>query len=217
MTSRVLKIGFVLTFVAMLALVSCNKTEVSPVAQNDDASYDAQLIIDDADVAYNEVNTAGGTEDEAFSAANEGLPEAYTLEEIDMDNAGYKRTDKRFFACLKKLDLTDTQVMRVRKALKAYEACKAYDIQKHREAFAKLVIRVEAARKEYITQLKGGKITRAQFEDKMAALRKDFHESLRYIKTSYAKNLKACYDKYMRGIKEILTERQWKAFVSCYR
>ncbi|MES2616749.1 MAG: hypothetical protein V4613_02660 [Bacteroidota bacterium] len=217
MTSRVLKIGFVLTFVAMLALVSCNKSEVSPIAQNDDANYDAQLIIDDADVAYNDATYAGGTEDQSFSAVYEGLPEAYTLEEMDMDNAGYKRTDKRFFACLKKLNLTDTQILHVRMALKGYEACKAMDIKRHREAFAKLVIRVEAARKDYIMQLKGGKITRAQFDDLMQALRKDFHDSLKHIKASYAKTLKACYDKYMRAIKATLTDRQWKAFVDCYR
>lgn len=217
MNLRFLKTGFFIAFAAVLVLVSCNKSTVAPAEQSQ-ASYDAQVLIDAADVEYNNVNITGGSETESFSSLNDGLPEAYTLEEVDMDNAGYKRADdKRFFACLKKLDLTDTQNMRIRKVLKGYEACKAMDIQRHREAYNKLIIRIESTRKEYISQLKNGKITKAQFEEKMKALRADYEKSMRAIKESFAKNLKGCYDKYMRGIKEILTERQWKAFADCYR
>jgi molecular chaperone GrpE (heat shock protein) len=101
--------------------------------------------------------------------------------------------------------------------LRAFEECKSADIKAHREAYAKLLTRIENLRKEYAAQLKNGKITKAQFEAKMKELRSDFETSLKVIKASYAKRLNACYEKYMRALKEILTERQWKAFVDCYR
>jgi molecular chaperone GrpE (heat shock protein) len=76
---------------------------------------------------------------------------------------------------------------------------------------------VEGQRKEYLAQLANKKITKAEFEAKMKALRQEFESSLKYIKASFAKRLNACYDKYVRAMKEILTERQWKAFVDCYK
>jgi hypothetical protein len=201
--------------IVVSTLTGCKK-ETTTV--DDSAKYDAQLIIDDADNAYNNSTINEGSETTEFSADNEGLPEAYTIVETDMDDAGYKRANvKRIFVCLLKLDLNDSQIAKIRRHVRAYEACKAYDIQKHREAYAKLVIRVEALRKEYLAQLNNGKITKAQFAAKMKDLRADFEQSLKEIRISFAKNLKACYDKFMRSLKEILTDRQWKAFVDCYR
>jgi predicted RNA-binding protein with RPS1 domain len=216
MRLKFLKTGLALSLVMMIAVTGCKK-ETTNVA-DDSAKYDAQLVIDDADVSYNEAVVSEGGEDMEFSSVNEGLPEAYTLIETDMDDAGFKRGgDKRYFACLKKLNLTDTQIVQIRKALRAYEECKAMDIKRHREAYAKLVLRVESSRKELVAKLRAGKITKEQFEKEMKALRADFEQSLRYIKASFAKTLKGCYEKFMRATKEILTERQWKAFVDCYR
>ncbi len=215
MKRKLIHTGLALAVIAMFTVTSCQKeTQVA----DDSAKYDAQLIIDDADKNYNSIVITEGSEDIEFSSENEGLPEAYTLVETDMDDAGFKRTgDKRYFACLKKLNLSDTQVVQLRKALRAYEECKAADIRKHREAYAKLLLRIESSRKELLAKLKNNTITKAQFEQGMKNLRADFEKSLRYIKESFAKTLKACYEKYMMATKEILTDRQWKAFVDCYR
>ena len=215
MKLKLIHTGLALAVIAVLTVTSCKK-ETQQI--NDDAKYDAQLIIDDADKSYNEVAINEGGENDEFSSDNEGLPEAYILVETDMDDAGFKRgVDRRYFACLKKLNLTDTQAAQIRKALRAYEACKAADIKRHREAYAKLILRIEAARKDLLAQLRAGKITKAEFEQGIKELRADFVKSLRIIKESFAKTLKACYDKFLRATKEILTDRQWKAFVDCYR
>ena len=207
--------GMAIIAIMAVTLTGCKKETATT---DDSAKYDAQLVIDDADNAYNNSNINEGSETSEFSAENEGLPEAYTIVETDMDDAGYKRANvKRLFVCLKKLDLTDSQIAKIRRYVRAYEACKAYDIQRHREAYAKLVIRVESLRKEYLAQLNNGKITKAQFAAKMKELRADFEQSLKAIKVSFAKNLKACYEKFMRSLKDILTDRQWRAFVDCYR
>jgi hypothetical protein len=208
--------GLALSAIMIFAGTGCKK-EAATVVDNS-AQYTSEALINDADVDYNNVVFTEGTENTEYSAENEGLPEVYTLVETDMDDAGFKRgIEKRFFTCLKKLNLTDSQAMRLRKALRAFEECKAADIKAHREAYAKLVKRVEGQRKEYLAQLANKKITKAEFEAKMKALRQDFESSLKYIKASFAKRLNACYDKYVRAMKEILTERQWKAFVDCYR
>ena len=209
-----------LSAIILFAAVGCKKqTETIAPASDESALFEAQAtaIVDDADVTYNDAVVAGGSETDAFFAENDGLPEAYVMVETDMDDAGFKRIDNRFFACIKKLNLTDTQAMKLRRAVRAYEECKAADIKAHREAYAKLTLRIENARKELLAQLRNGKITKAQFEDGMVKLRKEFETGLRYIKASYAKTLKACYYKFMSATKEILTPRQWKAFVECYR
>lgn len=215
MKRKLIHTGLALTLIAFFTVTGCKK-EAQVV--DDSAQYAEELMIDDADKSYNEVAITEGGEESEFSAENEGLPEAYVLVETDMDDAGFKRgIERRFFTCLKKLNLLDTQVAMLRKAVRAYEECKANDMRMHREAYAKLILRIEGARKELVTKLRLGKITKAQFEQGIKELRADFMESLRKIKMSYAKTLKACYEKFLRASRAAMTERQWKAFVDCYR
>jgi hypothetical protein len=205
-----------LSAIIIFAATSCKKE--AAIAIDNSAQYTAEALINDADVNYISVNFTEGTETTEYSSENEGMPEVYTLVETDMDNAGFKRgLEKRFFTCLKKLDLTDSQAIRLRKSLRAYEECKAADMKAHRDAYAKLLARTEAQRKEYLAQLANKKITKAEYEAKMKALKQEFENGLKYIKTTFAKRLNACYDKFIRAMKEILTERQWKAFVDCYK
>lgn len=209
--------GLSILALGIIALVGCKK-QTETVSSNNDQYYEVAAITNDVDVAYNSAEISGGTETEQFAAVNDGLPEPYTLEEVDMDNAGYKRgIEKRFFTCLKKLSLSDEQVAKLRLKLRAYEECKAADIKKHREAVAALNERTENSRKELLAQLKNGKITKAQFEAKMKELRTKYENSLKEIKASYAKTLRACYERFIGAVKEILTEKQWRAFIDCYR
>ena len=218
MKRKLIHLGLALSLVTMLIVTGCKKESTTPSSTDNSAQYDATLLVNDADNNYNEVTVAGGDENAEFSSDNEGLPEAYLLVETDMDDAGYKRGDlRRFFMCLKKLTLTDTQVAMIRHQLREYETCKAMDIKGHREAYAKLVIRINHARQELIDDLKGGKITRTQFEQGMKDLRADFIKSLHDIKASYAKTLRACHEKFIKAIRNILTPGQWKDFVDCYR
>jgi hypothetical protein len=208
--------GLALSAIMIFAATGCKKEAVTVV--DDSTQYTAEALINDADLNYNNATFIEGTETTEYSAENEGMPEVYTLIETDMDDAGFKRgLEKRFFTCLKKLDLTDSQAIRLRKSLRAYEECKAADIKAHREAYAKLLAKTEGLRKEYAAQLKNKKITKAEYEAKMKALKQEFEKGLKYIKTTFAKRLNACYDKFVRAMKEILTERQWKAFVACYK
>ena len=217
MKNKLMKTAFAFCAILAFTIIGCKKNE-NIVTPSSTPTVEAQVLIDEADVAYNEVQVSGGSETEEFSSPNEGLPEVYTFIETDMDDAGFKRgIERKFFMCLKKLELGDTPVIKLRRALRAYEVCKAGDIKKHREAYVSLQTRTENVRKEYLAQLKNGKITKAQFEAKMKDLRALYEKSLKEIKVRYAKTLKACYDRFMKGVREILTDRQWKAFMECYR
>lgn len=217
MTRKLIHLGLALSLATMFVVTGCQKESTTPAIDNS-AKYDEALLVNDADNSYNEVAVAGGDENTDFSSDNEGLPEAYILVETDMDDAGYKRGDlRRFFACLKKLTLTDTQVAMIRRDLHEYEGCKAMDIQHHREAYAKLILRINHARQELVTKLRNGTITKMQFEQGMKDLRADFVKSLHDIKASYAKTLRACHEKFIKALRNILTADQWKAFVDCYR
>lgn len=207
--------GFAL--ILLFTATGCKKEKVQQAIE-DNTRYEVEAMMNDADESYNKAEFTEGDETTEFQAENEGLHEAYTLIETDMDDAGFKRgLEKRFLSCLRKLNLSDTQVAQMRKAFRAYEECKANDVRLHREAYKKLHIRIEAKRKELIALLRDGKISRQQFEEKMKMLRADFHDSLREIKKKHAAHLKLCYEKFLRHLKSIMTDRQWKAFVDCYR
>lgn len=206
----------ILGIALLINLASCKKETATPTAPT--TTEDLISVLDQTDKNYQEVEVIDGNEEQEFSSQNEGLAESYLLVEQDMDNAGYKRTvERRFISCIKKLDLTDAQVASLRLTLRQFEECKAADVRKHREAYELLRKRIENIRQEALAKLKRGDITKAQFEEKMQLLRKDFVESLRKIKMSYASNLRMCYEKFLRGIKATLTDRQWRAFMECYR
>lgn len=206
---------FILGIALLINFASCKKETATPTTPT---TEDLISVLDQTDKNYQEVEVIDGNEDQEFSSQNEGLAESYLLVEQDMDNAGYKRTvERRFISCIKKLDLTDAQVASLRSTLRQFEGCKAADVKKHREAYELLRKRIENIRQEALAKLKRGDITKAQFEEKMQMLRKDFVESLRKIKMSYASNLRMCYEKFLRGIKATLTDRQWRAFMECYR
>jgi hypothetical protein len=218
MKNNLLKIALTLSIALMLSIVGCKKETIKTTSNDLTGNQELEAVITETDQKYNEVEVSDGGEDIEFYAENEGLPESYLLTEKDMDDAGFKRTvERRFIHCIKKLELSDEQAQKLRMVLRGYEECKTNDIKKHREAYESLRNRVENIRKEYLAKLKRGDITREKFAEKMQFLRKDFVESLRKIKQSNAANLKMCYDKFIRGIKATLSERQWKAFIECYR
>ncbi len=214
--NRILRIATVIAAFILFVISSCKK-EAEVVSSID--NYPAEILMNQANEQYIALNYTEGNDSTPYYASNDGMPELYTLTEADMDSAGYKRAfeEKRFFKCLKKQTLTDSQEHMLRRALRAYELCKRLDMLAHKEAYAKLLLKTENTRKEYIAQLKNGVITKAQFEVKMRDLKASFETGLKLIKETYAKRLAACCEIFVRKTKEILTKDQWRAFVDCYK
>lgn len=213
-----LNLTIVLALALMLSIWGCKKEATKTTETPVNTEQQLNTWVDDVSDSYSKTEVAGGSETEEFDVKNDGLPEDYILIEMDMDDAGFKRVELRpLIKCLKGLELSDSQVLGVRKGLRAYEECKAADIKKHREEYQALKTRIENIRKEWVGKLRGEKITKAEFETKMQNLRKEFNSGLTIIEKKYAARLKECHTKFMRAIKSRLTERQWLAFVKCNR
>lgn len=67
--------------------------------------------------------------------------------------------------------------------------------------------------------LRAEKITKTEYEQRMARLRHAFQKELRelQLKDKVNEALKDCHAKFLRHLNSILTDRQWKAFVDCYK
>jgi len=206
--------------IAAFVLTGCRKENVKEFIKTQEEQNPEEVVMteitDLTDAEYLAVEIEGGTEGEAFSSPNEGLPEVYLLEENSFDLLG-KDGGPKFIRCLKGSDLSKEQVMKVRRALAAFHGCKADAVKRHRGAYSELKAKVDHARKELIAQFRNGKITEKEFKVKMMELRKRFHQGVKNIKTSYAHTLRACYGKFLRQIHGILSDRQWAGFTKCLR
>jgi len=218
MKKTILNSTIVLALTLMLSIWGCKKEAAKTTETPVNTEQQLNTWVDDVSNEYSNAQVSGGTENDEFDAKNEGLPEDYLLIEMDMDDAGFKRFELRpLIKCLKGLEMSDNQVVLIRKALRAYEECKAADIKKHREDYQALKSRLENIRKEWAGKLRAGKITKAEFETKMQDLKKEFNSGLSNIEKKYSARLKDCHAKFMRAVKTALTERQWLAFVKCNR
>ena len=220
MKNQILKTGILLFAAATLVFSSCKKEMVAPIVENaqEATSNDMNLvtIADQADADYLAIDINGGDENAAFEALNEGLTDEYLMDASSFDKLE-KAGKNQLIRCLKSVDLSSDQIAKIRKALAAYEDCKAASIKKHRAAYGELKDKVEAARKDLVKKYRNNEITKEEFHKGMKNLRERFNQALKNIKESYAKSLRACFERFLGHLKEILTERQWKAFVNCYK
>lgn len=220
MKNQFLKTGILLFAAATFVLSSCKKEMVTPIVETAQVAttndVNLTVIADQADADYLAIDINGGDENAAFTLLNDGLTDEYLLEATSFDKLG-KTENNKLIKCLKSVDLSSDQIAKIRRALAAYEDCKAASIKKHRGAYGELKDKVEAARKDLVKQYRNDEITKEEFQKGMKSLRERFNNALKNIKESYAKSLRVCFEKFLGHLKEILTERQWKAFLHCYK
>jgi hypothetical protein len=182
-----------------------------------------------------QVATSDNPED-GIALLNEGISADFLIEEGDMDNTVTSRgtTDPNtsnadqlrayarnhsIVACLRKLELSDRQVAAVKKAMRAYEECKASAVHRARAIYAELKDRYQAKAEYLIKLYKSGRISKEKFEAAMKELRTSFHKELHslQLKEKLDTAMKNCYYEFLKNLKSILTEKQWKALVECHR
>lgn len=215
-----------ITVIMIVAVIftGCRKELNQPVNPNSASSadfvltdVDALAVQADNDFVNSEIT--GGTESEEFAISNDGLPDAYCVTEAtadinslrrDVDGAGIRK-------CLSELKLSDEQIAKIRRIFKGYEECKHSVIVRHRNISQELLKKYNSKRDELLKALRNGRITKAQFEAKMKELRKMYNAEREALNQKARAALKDCYTKMLRSLNGVLTERQWKAFVNCYR
>ncbi len=210
------------TAFSAILLTACSKTEQQPAPGTDShiesSSSEITVLTDVADNEFMNMEVSDGNETEGFMVENDGLPDAYQVSESTADEVG-KRDDraKRFKACLVKLQLSQEQIAKMRRIFKAYEDCKGSIIARHALAVKELLAKFNARHEELLKALKSGRINKQQFEEKMKAMRIEFNRTTAAFAEKARAALKDCYMHMLRGMHGVLTDRQWKAFVNCYR
>lgn len=207
-----------------IGLTGCKKEqfgltpETAYNSESDIQSLAIQAENETTDITYDENSNE-------LTAVNEGLAPDYLVTGADFDtettgpNNSNSVHGQSFIRCLKSLKLEDDQVKKIRAAMADYEDCKASAIKRARAIHAKLVAKYKELAEEQAKLLRAGKITKAEYEQRIARLRHAFQKELRelQLKEKLREALKDCHTKFLRQLHGILSEIQWKAFVDCYR
>lgn len=211
--------------VVLAAFTACKKEDVQKYTT--DYQADMTALVDQAVADMD--NQAEPMDDGSGSLmmANDGIAPDFLVEGIDMDDDQGPGGDTlrrhirshSFVACLRRLNLDSTQRLQVKRALAAYEDCRHDAIKRARALHAQLQAAYKAKVDRLVAAYKAGNITKEQFERAMKELRENFRKELRskHIDEKLDAALKDCYGKFLGHLKNILTERQWKAFVECHR
>lgn len=221
------KINIWLAFAVVLTIAfsSCSKKEnITPnnnaVVGSEMVDQEIAVLSDQTDDEFENSELMGGTETEGFYLDNDGIPDAYQITESTADEIlSNKRAGeaRRFVACMKDLNLSNEQIAQLRKAFKIYQDCHSNIILRHRLAMKTLLNKYNEKHAELVKALRNGRITKEQFAKKVKELRQAFMKERHEINSKVRAALKDCYSHLLKNIHRILTERQWKAFVNCYR
>lgn len=216
--------------VVLIAFTACKKEDFKRVAT---ATEDIELSAI-ANQASSDMISQDATDDSpeyGVARLDEGIAYDYLAEAADMDEveepAG--NDDQRdlrknvrnhsFIACLRKLDLSERQIMGVKKSLMKYEDCKESAVKRARAIHQKLVEQYKAKFERLHKAFRNGDITEREFKQAVHKLRESFNKELRelQIKEKLDAAFQHCYREFLGNLKSILTERQWKAFVNCHK
>ena len=211
-----------------LAFIGCRKEQLNlNPALNTNSETEIQALAvqtetEDNVILYDDVTNE-------MVAANEGISVDYLVNSDDLDeneNLSGRHSSGRddirnhsFMRCLKDLKLDSAQMRQLRMALKDYNDCNASAVHRARAIHAKLAAKYKDLAAEQAQLLKDGKITKAEFQQRIERIRKAFQKELRELQLKEKVNaaLKDCHAKFLRQLNGILTERQWNAFVACYK
>lgn len=209
--------------IAAVIFTGCSKEE-SPISGSDNSSAftapEIDVLANETDAEFTSFEVSGGTESEGFYAENEGLPDAYQVSGSTADELNSAKRDgnaKRLRACLSKLELDAEQTAKLKRVFHAFEDCKSGIVKRHQMAIRELTARINVKHEALVKAYKAGRIDKETFEKGLKALRAEFNQVHKLLARKASIALKDCYHKMLRAMHSILSERQWKAFVACYR
>ena len=214
--------------VVLLAFTACKKQDMEKVVGST-TETDLIALVDQAgsDMLIEEANDV--TPDEGVALIDEGISADFLVVAADLDETeGPNGLDDKqrnhvrshsFIACLRKVELSERQQMAIKKALANYENCKESAVKRARAIHAKLV----AAYKEKFERLqkafRNGDLTEKEYKEAVHRLRMAFNKELRSLQLHEKLDaaFKNCYKEFLGNVKNILTEKQWAAFVECHK
>jgi hypothetical protein len=160
---------------------------------------------------------------------NEGIAADFLLDETYFEAAPptnttnhtiwYSIRDHSFIQCLRGLQLSEEQTEGIRQSLGGYGSCKEDAIKRARQIYRELRSEYQQEFLRLVDAYRNGTLTKSEFRQKVAELRSDFRKELQrlHLHERLDEALKNCLHDCMRDLHGILTDRQWNAFVDCYR
>lgn len=219
MNFKIIKTSLAIIAIMVLCIIGCkkDKTVTQPTGSgNTDQPVELSILTDETNASYLDSTSLGGDENLSFYVVNDGLAEAYIIEDADFSGS-LRVDDNHIIHCIKECHISDSQEIRIKHSLSNYVACKASSVEKHHNDYKELSTKTENSRKELNNKLKNGTITKSQWEKSMKEVKTHFEHGLSEIKSKYANSLKECYEKFLHSLKETLTEKQWILFSRCIK
>jgi hypothetical protein len=214
---KVYRISFILLVAAFTTFSGCTKqNETATVSAEDEIIALAEKAITGMD--SQEVYT--DDTDQEFYMKNDGIPCDFLVEETDLegkDTLRQKIRDDSFIACLRGLNLTETQVSEIKQDIKVYRECNENAIQRAKTIYRDLHEKYKAKYKRIYAALQDGSISKEKFNTLVAELKIEFRRELRslQLKEKLDEAFRQCFRIFLKDLHGILTERQWYEFIDC--
>lgn len=228
---RTLKTSALVIGMMAFALTGCKKDKL--VEQNattqEIVNEDLTALVSQADEDANNMESTYDEATEDVAMENDGIAYDYLVEAQDVDadeNSQDATVAKRkkirrnsFIYCLRGTNPSKDQVRKLKYAVGEYSKCKESAIKRARAIYAKLYAKYKKLAQEQIRLYKAGKITKKELTSRIARIRFAFNKEYRELKLKEKLHtaLRNCYRSLLKDVKGVLTDRQWKAFVNCYR
>jgi hypothetical protein len=213
---KINQISIVLLLVVFTACTKQNETTRVPSEDEIIALTDKAITGMDTQEIYTDDTC------QVFYMKNDGISFDFLVEETDLegkDTLRQKIRDHSFIACLRLLNLTETQVSEIKQDIKVYRECKGNAVQRAKAIYRELHEKYKAKYKRIYAALQDGSISKEKFKTLVAELKIEFRRELKslQLKEKLHEAFKNCFRIFLKDLHSILTERQWNAFIECYK
>ena len=209
----------IMLFVAFMAFTACKKqNETTTVSPEDEII----VLADKAITGMDSQEVYSDNPDMGIYMKNDGIPADFLVEETDLegkDTLRQKIRDHSFIACLRGLNLTESQVSEIKQDIQVYVKCKENAVQRAKAIYRELHEKYKAKYKRIYAAFQDGSISKEKFITLVAELKIEFRRELKslQLKEKLHEAFKKCFRIFLKDLHSILTERQWNAFVECYK
>jgi hypothetical protein len=216
---RFYQISIILLLVVFTILTSCKKQSEAVIdSQDSELNSLADQVIANMDLQ----EVYSGNPDMAIYMKNDGISADLLVEETDLDGKDTLRKpicDFSFIACLRGLSLNEKQVSGIKRDIKVYRECRENAMQRAKAIYRDLHEKYKTKYNRIYTAFQDGTISREKYKTLVAELCIEFRKELRslHLKERLDDVFKGCFRTFLKDLHSILTERQWNAFVECYK
>jgi len=209
------------------AMTGCQKDQ--PLDQDLPLTDQINTLVDQSWNRMASEDLFSGNPSLGIEMLNDGISSDFLLDETFMEenptaangnpgNWNYIR-DHSLINCLRGIQLSPEQITNVKRDLRSYRGCKADAVKRARSVYRELRREYHQVFVRLLNAYRNGTLTEREFKHKVKDLKRNFRAELRrlHLREKLDRAFKRCLHKFMRELHVILTDRQWSAFVECYR